>query len=230
MRFDSVHAAKATGLQSRGFGDTGLDDFCELLQMAAARGELAIQDANQIVAAVQSYEHWMGEEFDRARDHFRLVGEDNFRRYLPLREVRVRVHPDDSPFELFARAVAARTAGCHTVVSSPPELQSHLVKLLDDLTDDWAGAIEFIEESDAEVAQLVRKGHVDRLRYARPARVPLTLRTAAALDGQYIADTPVSAHGRVELLWYFQEQSLSHVYHRYGNLGARSGEQRAAVL
>ena len=38
---------------------------------------------------------------------------------------------------------------------------------------------------------------------------------------QYIADTPVVAHGRVELLWYVREQSISHVYHRYGNLGLR---------
>ena len=28
------------------------------------------------------------------------------------------------------------------------------------------------------------------------------------------------------LLWYLREQSLSNVYHRYGNLGARAGEER----
>ncbi len=211
-------------------GDTGLDDLCELLRMAAARRQVSTEEVDAVVAAVQSYEHWMAEEFDHPHDHFLLVGEDNFRRYLPLREVRVRVHEDDSLFELFARAVASRTAGCRTVISSPPELHSPQVKLLDELTDDWAAAIEFIEESDGDLAQLLREGHVDRLRYARPERVPLTLRMAAALDGQYIVDTPVSPHGRVELLWYFQEQSLSHVYHRYGNLGARSGEKRAEVL
>ncbi len=36
--------------------------------------------------------------------------------------------------------------------------------------------------------------------------------------------------GRVELLWYVQEQCISFDYHRYGNLGPRSGEERAAVL
>jgi RHH-type transcriptional regulator, proline utilization regulon repressor / proline dehydrogenase / delta 1-pyrroline-5-carboxylate dehydrogenase len=40
----------------------------------------------------------------------------------------------------------------------------------------------------------------------------------------------VLAEGRVELLWYLQEQSLSHIYHRYGNLGRRSEEERAPVL
>jgi RHH-type proline utilization regulon transcriptional repressor/proline dehydrogenase/delta 1-pyrroline-5-carboxylate dehydrogenase len=28
--------------------------------------------------------------------------------------------------------------------------------------------------------------------------------------------------GRIELLHYIQEQSVSHNYHRYGNLGERS--------
>ena len=32
--------------------------------------------------------------------------------------------------------------------------------------------------------------------------------------------------GRVELLWYVREQSISHDYHRYGNLGARASEAR----
>ena len=54
----------------------------------------------------------------------------------------------------------------------------------------------------------------------------LVVRQAAADALQYIADAPPLAHGRVELLWYFQEQSLSVVYHRYGNLGARLNEAR----
>jgi RHH-type proline utilization regulon transcriptional repressor/proline dehydrogenase/delta 1-pyrroline-5-carboxylate dehydrogenase len=49
---------------------------------------------------------------------------------------------------------------------------------------------------------------------------------AAAEALQYVADAPVSLHGRVELLWYLREQSVSLVYHRYGNLGLRSDENR----
>jgi RHH-type proline utilization regulon transcriptional repressor/proline dehydrogenase/delta 1-pyrroline-5-carboxylate dehydrogenase len=211
-------------------GEAKLDDFCERLRMVSARKQVSADEIQQVIAAVQSYAHWMAAEFDRPHDHFRLVGEDNFRRYLPLREVRVRVHPDDSLFELFVRVAASRTAGCRTVVSTPPELHSPHVKLLDELTDDWAGAIEFVEETDAQLAQALREGQVDRLRYAHPDRVPPPIRIAAAVDGHYLADTPVTPHGRVELLWYFEEQSLSHVYHRYGNLGIRSEEQRAEVL
>jgi RHH-type proline utilization regulon transcriptional repressor/proline dehydrogenase/delta 1-pyrroline-5-carboxylate dehydrogenase len=207
-------------------GDTGLDDFCEALRMAAARGALDSEECERIVAAAQSYEHWMGQEFDHVHDDFKLLGEDNFRRYLPLKEIRVRIHEHDTPFEIFARVLASRSAGCRTVVSSPPEMNLPGVRLLDDLTDSWAGAIEFVEESYADLAQVLREGHVERLRFAHPERVPFVLRTAAAANGAYVADEPVSRHGRVELLWYFHEQSLTHVYHRYGNLGARSEEER----
>jgi RHH-type proline utilization regulon transcriptional repressor/proline dehydrogenase/delta 1-pyrroline-5-carboxylate dehydrogenase len=40
----------------------------------------------------------------------------------------------------------------------------------------------------------------------------------------------VLAHGRIELLRYLREQSISHDYHRYGNLGARAGEARAVTM
>ncbi|MCA9230161.1 MAG: bifunctional proline dehydrogenase/L-glutamate gamma-semialdehyde dehydrogenase [Planctomycetales bacterium] len=206
----------------RDLGDTGLDDFCDRLLGAVSRQAVDPVEANAIIAAAQSYEQWMAEEFDHAHDHFQLRGEDNLRRYLPRPEVHVRVDDADTMFDLFARALAARTACCRAVISSRPGFESQNVNLLHDLTHEWAGAIEFVEESDAELGEILRGGHSIRLRYAHPSRVPIELRNAAARSGQYIADAPVVGHGRIELLWYFQEQSLSHVYHRYGNLGRRS--------
>jgi RHH-type proline utilization regulon transcriptional repressor/proline dehydrogenase/delta 1-pyrroline-5-carboxylate dehydrogenase len=94
------------------------------------------------------------------------------------------------------------------------------------LTDSWAGAIEFVEEDDASVEAAIRLGQVARLRYAAPERVPDSVRAAAAGALQYVADAPVSLNGRIELLWYLQEQSVSYLYHRYGNLGLRADEQR----
>lgn len=99
--------------------------------------------------------------------------------------------------------------------------------MLKDLADSWETAIEFVTETDAQLARAMISHQTDRVRYAAPARVPLEIRRAAADTLQYIADMPPVAHGRIELLWYFQEQSLSVVYHRYGNLGQRASEERA---
>ncbi len=227
MRFDAKVRIDP-GLE---LGDTALDEFCEAVRVEAPLRRVTTNgEIEQLVAAVQSYEEWMAREFAERHDHFRLVGEDNHRLYLPVGEVRLRVHRDDSFFEVFARAVASRTAGCRTVVSLPPETDSAVVRLLEDLTHDWAASIEFVGETDAFLADVVRKGVTDRVRYASPERVPDGVRSAAAEAGEYLADEPVCPHGRVELLWYLREQSVSHSYHRYGNLGARAEEPRAEVV
>ena len=59
--------------------------------------------------------------------------------------------------------------------------------------------------------------------------MPPEIRRAAAARGHWIADVPVVGAGRLELLWYLREQSISYDYHRYGNLGRRSAEIRRAV-
>ena len=106
-----------------------------------------------------------------------------------------------------------------------------------------AGGLEFMLGTDIRIAaegarfMLPEVGHgvipdtggVGRLRYADRARVSDEIRTAAAESYVYVADAPVLAHGRIELLWYLKEQSLSHVYHRYGNLGRRAEEPRSDV-
>jgi RHH-type proline utilization regulon transcriptional repressor/proline dehydrogenase/delta 1-pyrroline-5-carboxylate dehydrogenase len=183
----------------------------------------------ELAAALASYERHAHEEFLLEHDHFRLLGEDNHRRYLPLEHIQVRVDSRDSPFEIVARVAAARAVGCRVTVSIPPHLDraaASVVELLDEVTEPWAGDIEFVEETDDELAALVRDGVVERVRYAATDRVPEAVRTAAAEALAYIADEPVSRHGRLELLWYVREQSISYQYHRYGNLGIRGNEPR----
>jgi RHH-type proline utilization regulon transcriptional repressor/proline dehydrogenase/delta 1-pyrroline-5-carboxylate dehydrogenase len=65
---------------------------------------------------------------------------------------------------------------------------------------------------------------MDRIRYAAPDRVPPAVFKAAAETGFYISRTPVMIDGRLELLQYYQQQSICNNYHRYGNLGERSLE------
>ncbi|HYO25572.1 MAG TPA: hypothetical protein VEQ85_11570, partial [Lacipirellulaceae bacterium] len=115
----------------------------------------------------------------------------------------------------------------------PPELAAatrDAVALLDSLTDSWAAAIEFIVESDAEFAAALGAGRIGRVRYAAPHRVPVAIRRTAADAFVHLADAPPLAHGRVELLWDLQEQSVTRVYHRYGNLGRRATEPRTPAI
>lgn len=182
----------------------------------------------RINAALISYDRWWRDEFSREHDHLRLLGEDNIRRYVPYPIIRIRVQPGDSFFEIVARVSAARVTGARVLVSHAPDHRSEEITMLDACTQDWAAAIEIVSETDEELAKIVMNSRDQRIRYAAPERVPAFLRAAAvrAKGGTVIIDQPVLAEGRVELLWYVREQSISHAYHRYGNLGARVTEVR----
>jgi RHH-type proline utilization regulon transcriptional repressor/proline dehydrogenase/delta 1-pyrroline-5-carboxylate dehydrogenase len=185
-------------------------------------------ETERIVAAALSCETALRDEFGQEHDHFLLVGQDNVRRYLPLENVRVRVHASDTAFEIFTRVIAAHVAGCRVTVSAPAK--SPAVSLLEELTESWAGAIEFVEETDEQLAAAIRGKQTDRVRFAAPDRAPLAVLQAGNEAGGCVVSTPVSGEGRLEMLWYQHEQSISTDYHRYGNLGVRADEKRAAVL
>jgi RHH-type proline utilization regulon transcriptional repressor/proline dehydrogenase/delta 1-pyrroline-5-carboxylate dehydrogenase len=142
----------------------------------------------------------------------------------------VRLHPDDGPFELFARVCAARIAGCCVALSVSPGVHPEWVKLLERVTEFWAGWIEVVEETDEELAESIRAGRIGRVRYAAPDRVSAVVRRAASGTGSWIACAPVLREGRLELLNYIREQSVSADYHRYGNLGDRLLEERTEPL
>lgn len=186
-------------------------------------------ERERLLSALASYDATWREEFSREHDHFRLLGQDNVRRYVPFATVCVRIGPTDSWFDIVARVAAARVTGARVVASftegCPPAWHDHL----DACTASWAAGIELVEQSDDAVADLLPLPDV-RIRYAARDRVPAAVRCEAAALGHWIADVPVTAAGRIELLWVLREQSISHEYHRYGNLGRRSTEPRRPLV
>jgi RHH-type proline utilization regulon transcriptional repressor/proline dehydrogenase/delta 1-pyrroline-5-carboxylate dehydrogenase len=222
MRFRELRQ----GSQSERLADERIE---VLLAELESRGVLEPEELARLRRAASSYERAMAEEFSSEHDSFRLIGQDNLRRYLPVRPLRIRVHPEDGTFDLFARVIAAVTARCAVTVSSPPKEPHRSVELLHQLTEPWAADVEFVDESNQALAEAIRSGQTERVRYASPNRVEEVVRRAAAEVGLYLAAAPVLAVGRIELLHYLREQSLCVDYHRYGNLGARASEARASV-
>jgi RHH-type proline utilization regulon transcriptional repressor/proline dehydrogenase/delta 1-pyrroline-5-carboxylate dehydrogenase len=180
----------------------------------------------RLLAALASYDRWMREEFSREHDHFRLIGEDNIRRYLPIGTVLVRIERGDSYFSVFARAAAAHVTGNRLVISSSGDGVDDIVFALAQSTKAWGEKIDFVVQSTAVLEEFIAAGSVHRLRYSNADRIAITTRQAALAAHVTIVDRPVLAEGRIELLWYLREQSISYAYHRYGNLGARVGEPR----
>jgi len=203
--------------------DEFLRGLVEQLRDDAFADLVAPMDRERLCAAIADYDRAWRKEFASERDDLKIIGQDNLRRHLPVPHLRIRVHAEDSTYEVIARIAAARAAGTRPVVSQPPDAHVGLLERLHELTEHWAAAIEFIVETDEHLADIIRDGEVDRIRYAAAERVPENIHAAAAETIVHLATEPVLSHGRLELLHYLREQSISHDYHRYGNLGERFG-------
>ncbi|HOO56744.1 MAG TPA: proline dehydrogenase family protein, partial [bacterium] len=187
-------------------------------------------EINRTIVAISSYDLAYREEFSVLRDHFRLRGQDNIRRYLPAGRVRIRLSADDSFFDILARICAAKTARCSITVSIPLDTDIEHIDTIKYLVSGWGQTVTFVSESDDKLAELARAYRTDRIRYAAPDRVPMHVyEKCGAVPGVYISRERVMMEGHIEILWYVKEQSISNDYHRYGNLGARAGEERDRV-
>lgn len=193
---------------------------------AQLRKHLDDEQWQKLCGAILDYDRFATTEIRATHDSLCLLGQDNMRRYVPMTHIRIRVSPGDSWLDIAARAIAVVAAGGRATLSYSAEVDERIIEVFEELTQEWAGDMEFLQESDEELAESIARGQVDRVRYAAPGLVPSVVQRAAAEQFIYVADARVSPVGRVELLWYVREQSVCIDYHRYGNLGFRAGEER----
>ena len=142
--------------------------------------------------AAASDEHWWKCEFSRAHDPSGLFCEANLLRYRPIRGVVIRAGRGAAEIELARVRAAAERCGVPCRVS--------------------------VIEEDDDQAFCARLGGLDVERVRILGEVPRSLRMAANQAGIHLADGPVTANGRVELLNYLKEQAISRTLHRFGNL------------
>ncbi|CAB1076895.1 Proline dehydrogenase (EC / Delta-1-pyrroline-5-carboxylate dehydrogenase (EC [Olavius algarvensis Delta 1 endosymbiont] len=180
-------------------------------------------DMQKSIRAIKSYLYHCEQEYSREIDYFHLRGQDNILRYIPVGTVVVRLHPADSLFDALARIAAAKITGCKLLVSIPAGLDNPVTRFLQGKEGRrLLGEDPVSDEPDDRLIKSIPQ--VNRIRYAAPDRVPAAVFKAAAETGFYISRTPVYVDGRLELLQYYQQQSICRNYHRYGNLGDRTLE------
>lgn len=219
MEFEE-HAKPLTGVINRECDLLRLANEWDTMQRWGTFGEYS-EDIAKTVAAIKSYLYQMEQKFDRDEDFFHIRGQDNILRYLPITNILIRVHADDSIFETLARIAAARVAGCDFVVSLPEGVDNDVTSFLENR---YGRALlkdkPVIFGSDEQLASTLHS--LERIRYAAPDRIPAEIFEAASENGFFIGRTPVYMEGRLEIPHYFKQQSICNNYHRYGNLGERN--------
>lgn len=170
-------------------------------------------DKTKINFAYQSYSDSWKEIFTQAVDVNKLEGEQNLFRYLPLKNMGVRVQVEDSLLEILLILQALQVSGVKAVLSIDKDDKK--LSLLDEILKKENLNISLVIESENEFIN--RLDQFERIRMST-AQYSDALYHAVAKRGLYIAHHKPLVEGRVELLNYVKEQSVSYEYHRYGSV------------
>jgi len=150
-------------------------------------------------------------------DSVKLLGQDNLLRYQPLRAVGLRIAEGARARDAERVVMAAGVCGVPLSVSACEALGDEA----------WVRALGAVVESAATAEETFARAAIERLRVVGAVEPPLAY--ACHARGVHVASAPVVSVGRIELLNYLKEQTISYDYHRFGNLGVREGEVRAQL-
>ena len=169
-------------------------------------------DRARFESAVGSYLQNREREFSQERDVNYIIGEENIFRYLPLKSCALRVQATDSLCDVLMIVAASRIACTPITVSiadDDPKCKS---------LQQFAGKHEKLSVIVQDEASFVTDmSKFERIRTCSPEISDAFYQKAAEL-GKYIATAPPLAEGRVEMLHYLKEQSITFEYHRYGSI------------
>lgn len=176
--------------------------------LLVAQNQLSHDELDALLRSAISDELAMLDHFDEIHDESALECEINALRYRAAGTV-LYLGPDATPFEWW-RAVAAwmRTPGNPVAyaASVPPGLNSALSL--------HNKALFKLDES--ALLSEIDHGHESRLRLVGATDAFRTTHGRGSVTLS-IYDQPVTESGRIELLPYFREQSVSITAHRFGN-------------
>lgn len=175
-------------------------------------------------ASVENYTFYWNHYFSKAHDPSQIVGQDNHLCYVPQKKMLLRINDHDSLIDVMRVMAACRIVDAPLEISLSQKNNQRLCKMTQDLSNKFKINIE---EEQAFIDR-VMNGQAQRVRLLTPPSAALQQALAAAASNVILA--PVLANGRIELLNYIRELSLSIDYHRYGNLGAREAEMRDSLV
>lgn len=193
-------------------------DFIDHMRVFFSRDTLFNEECEIALRYGCHFAHWYEAEFLKDHDYAHIRGESNVIRYLPVKSVLLRLEDNDKFEEVLASIVAIKMVGAKLHISLPKRSRKAEYIWLE------AKASSILENSDLVVREdedelISSMEKYERIRFLAKENVSETIYKKVAPKAIYIATTPFVAHGRVEMMNYFVEQSVTNSYHRYGNLG-----------
>ena len=211
--------------ESSALGETHTHPYIRKLETLLEGEELFTQEIQNAAETASHFAYWLNTEFLKTHDYSHIRGEHNTIRYLPLRRVLLRFEQSDTLYEMLCSIAAVKMSGAELHISLGAFAQSESLLWLSSKREMLLeSADSFVMQDRPALLRAMRE--VERVRFLRPENVSPEIYKDAANDALYIASDPFVSHGRIELMHYFIEQSISHSYHRYGNLGAEGYKEK----
>jgi len=171
---------------------------------------LNVNENKEFQTAVDSYRQNMDQEFSLELDIHHLMGEKNTFRYLPLKNMALRVQSSDTLSDIFMVMAAAKIVNTPLTVSISED--DYKLEVLKKSTENEHN---IMIQSEKEFLNDLE--NYERIRTCTPQLSDAFL-LKAAKTGKHIASQKPLMEGRIELLHYVKEQSIAFEYHRYGSI------------
>ncbi len=169
--------------------------------------------------SASNYAYYWNCYFSKEHDPSKILGQDNILSYRPRKHFLVRMQISDDLLDLWRAIAAGVTVGCDLEVSIEKPLSNSFSRLtgLPDLH------VTIVQENEEQLIQRLSSHKIKQIRlFTSPSK---QLEEAFAKNACHVKIAPMLANGRIELLNFLREVSLSYNYHRYGNLGEREKDE-----
>jgi len=171
---------------------------------------LNIHENVRFQTAVDSYTENFKNEFSQETDIHHLMGEKNTFRYLPLKNMILRIQNTDNLCDIFMILAAAN------IVKTPIKISiSQEDYKLEVLKKIIKNECIIVIENEKEFLNAIED--YERIRTCTN-QLSDEFFLKAAKTGKHIASSKPLVEGRIEILHYVKEQSIAFEYHRYGSI------------
>lgn len=209
-------------------------EIVKVVQEFLRQNESVLEGINEtdfvekLIASAESYAYEYEHHFSRETDYFQLRGEENIFRYNPVKDVFIVLDKTDSLFDICA--ILLSTALFQIDVSigfqNKSAVDSNVLLAIKSFvavlnTFSKGSSIEVISQELDNTFIAENINNYERIRVCSKGKLSKKVKIAANKLGKHIFDSKSKMDGRLELLNYVNEQSISYAYHRYGNLGIR---------
>ena len=159
-------------------------------------------------ASLESYAFQWEHHFSKKHDPSQVLGQHNFFTYASHPDLCLRLQQKDAPLD-FLRALAAAVI-CKAALSV--SLSEEQYKMISNPA--LFSNLHFLIETEEQFLLRIKNGEIKKVRWLAPPSSEVQEALAQHGCNSFVA--PVLANGRLELLNYLREVSLSIDSHRYG--------------